>query len=225
MCAIFADDNTLYACDISLKNLIEKLESSASAVINWFGNNYMKLNNSKCHLLVCDRKEEIIVANIGNSSIVESDEVKLLGITIDHELKFKSHLTSICKRAGKKNNALTRLCKILTRIILMKAFFISQFSFSPSLAMFCDRAFNSNIDSLHYRALKIVYRDNLSSFDELLRMDNSVRVHHRNIQCLAIEMFKVKWGIAPNSWLLYSQKEIFQTSKLCKPYLSGLGFL
>ena len=27
--------------------------------------------------------------------------------------------------------------------------------------------------------------------------DNSVRVHHRNIQFLAIEMFKIKLGIAP----------------------------
>ena len=98
----FADDNTLYACDISLKNLIEKLESSAASVINWFENNYMKLNDSKCDLLVCGRKEEIIIANIGNSSIVESHEVKLLGITIDRELKFKSHLMSICRKAGKK---------------------------------------------------------------------------------------------------------------------------
>ena len=106
----FADDNTLYACDISLKTRIEKLESSASAVINWFDNNYMKLNNSKCHLLVCCRKEEIIVANVVHSSIVESHEVKLLGITIDRELKF--NLTSICKRAGKQINALARLCKI-----------------------------------------------------------------------------------------------------------------
>ena len=52
------------------------------------------------HLHVCGRKDEIIV--IGNSSIVESHEVKLLGITIDRELKYKSHLTSICKKAGKK---------------------------------------------------------------------------------------------------------------------------
>ena len=191
----FADDNTLYACDISLRNLIEKLESSASSVINWFEYNYMKLNDSKCNLLVCGKKEEVIVAKIGNSSIVEAHEVKLLGITIDRELKFKSHLTSICKKAGKKINALARLCKFLPlhkRIIVMKAFFMSQFSFSPLLLMFCDRALNSKIDSLHYRALKIVYRDILSSFDELLTKDKSVRVHHRNIQCLAIEMFKLK---------------------------------
>ena len=47
----FADDNTIYACDISLNNLIEKLESSAALVIDWFRNNHMKLNDSKSHLL------------------------------------------------------------------------------------------------------------------------------------------------------------------------------
>ena len=31
-----ADDNTLYTCDISLSDVISKLESSANLVINWF---------------------------------------------------------------------------------------------------------------------------------------------------------------------------------------------
>ena len=60
----FADDNTLYACDISLKVLIDKLESSATSVIDWFNYNYMKLNDSKCNLLVCGNKEEVIIAKI-----------------------------------------------------------------------------------------------------------------------------------------------------------------
>ena len=51
---------------------------------------------------------------------------------------------------------------------------------------------------MHFRALKIVYRDNVSTFDDPLKRDNSVRVHHRNIQFLAIELFKVKLGIAPS---------------------------
>ena len=80
----------------------------------------------------------------------------------------------------------------------MKAFVMSQFSFSPLLSMFCDRSLNSKIDSLHFRSLKITYNDNLSSFEELLSKDKSVRVHHRNIQFLAIEMYKVKLGIAPS---------------------------
>ena len=43
----------------------------------------MKLNDSKCHFLVCGRKEEVIIANVGNANIIESHEVKLLGMTID----------------------------------------------------------------------------------------------------------------------------------------------
>ena len=79
----------------------------------------------------------------------------------------------------------------------MKAFIMSQPASSPFIWMFCDRNINSKINTLHYRALKIVYRDNVSSFDELLIKDKSLRVHHKNIHFLAIEMFKVKFGIGP----------------------------
>ena len=93
-----ADDNTLYTCDISLSDAISKLVSSANLVIDWFWYNYMKLNESKCHLLVCGIKEEVVISNIGNSSIIETNEVKLLGVTIDRELKFKKHEKVKCSR-------------------------------------------------------------------------------------------------------------------------------
>ena len=37
----------------------------------------------------------------------------------------------------------------------------------------------------------------MSTFNELLEKDNSVSIHYRNIQALAIEMFKVANGISP----------------------------
>ena len=116
-------------------------------------------------------------------------------------MKFKKHVQSIYSKAGKKLNALARLCTILSfnkRKVLMNAFVMSQFASSPLIGMFVDRTLNSKINAMHFRALKIVYRDNVSTFDEHLNRDNSVRVHHRNIQFLAIKMFKVKLGIAPS---------------------------
>ena len=41
-------------------------------------------------------------------------------------------------------------------------------------------------------------KDDISSFNELLQKDNSVTVHTRNIQLLAVEMYKVKNNISPN---------------------------
>ena len=35
----------------------------------------------------------------------------------------------------------------------------------------------------------IVYNDRLSTFEELLNKGNSLSVHHRNLQCLATEIF------------------------------------
>ena len=84
--------------------------------------------------------------------------------------------------------------------------------------MFCDRNVNSKINTLHYHALKIVYRDNVSSFDELLIKDKSSRVHHKNIHFLAIEMFKVKLGIGPPF-----MAEIFRKRKIAShSAVSGL---
>ena len=66
------------------------------------------------------------------------------------------------------------------------------------------RGLHKKINSLYERALRITYGDISSSFQDLLKNDNSVSIHHRNIQALATEMFKVKNNIA-----LQIMKELF----------------
>ena len=50
---------------------------------------------------------------------------------------------------------------------------------------------------MHERALRITYKDKSSTFQELLEKDNSVSIHHRNVQKLAIEIYKVLHGFSP----------------------------
>ena len=50
---------------------------------------------------------------------------------------------------------------------------------------------------LHERFLRIIYNDKQSSFTELLNKDNSVSIHIRNIQRLAIERFRFYNGLSP----------------------------
>ena len=47
------------------------------------------------------------------------------------------------------------------------------------------------------RALRLVHDDYTSFFEDLLAKDGSVSIHHRNIQNVAIEMFKVKNNLCP----------------------------
>ena len=62
--------------------------------------------------------------------------------------------------------------------------------------MFHSRKSNNKINFLHERALRMIYNDRISSFQDLLDKDNSFTVHHFNIQSLAIEMIKVINNIA-----------------------------
>ena len=51
---------------------------------------------------------------------------------------------------------------------------------------------------LHERALRLVYCDYESTFEDLLKKDKSLTFHHKNIHQLAIEMFKVKNKLSPS---------------------------
>ena len=57
--------------------------------------------------------------------------------------------------------------------------------------MFHSRKSNNEIKLFHERALRMIYNDQISSFQELLDRDNSFTVHHFIVQSSAIEMFKV----------------------------------
>ena len=56
--------------------------------------------------------------------------------------------------------------------------------------MFHSREVNNKINHLHERALRIIYNNNISTFEELLEKDGLYSIYHKNIQSLAIELFK-----------------------------------
>ena len=80
----------------------------------------------------------------------------------------------------------------------MNAFFNAQFSYCPLTWIFHGRKLNNNISRMHEKCLRMVYNDNTSSYEELLEIDNSVSVHHRNIQILATELYKIVTGLSPD---------------------------
>ena len=59
------------------------------------------------------------------------------------------------------------------------------------------RTLNNKTNKLHKRTLRLAYDDRQPTFEELLNIDKSVTIHHRNLQVLATELYKVHHGLAP----------------------------
>ena len=81
--------------------------------------------------------------------------------------------------------------------LILNSFITSHFSYWPTVWMFHSRKLNERINHIHERALRIVYKDFNSSFQELIIQDNSLNIHHKNLQKLVTEIFKVKDGLSP----------------------------
>ena len=197
--ANYADDNTPYASDINVTSLLETLEKETSTLLEWFKFNEMKPNEDKCHLFVVNPAEELSV-KLGNETIINSTSVDLLGIKIDDKLNFNEHVTKLCKKGNQKLHALARISKYLSKDkikVIMKTFINSQFNYCPLTWMFHNRTLNNKINRLHERTLRLVYNDENRSFQELLDLDNTTTVHHKNLQKLATEMYKIKNDLSP----------------------------
>ena len=186
--------------DTNIETLISNIQIDSSILLVWFEDNYFMLNADKCKLLITNHEAEISI-KVGCETIVGQKLVKLLGIKLDNKLDFNDHIRNICKKANSKLHALARVSNLMNKEklrILMKAFIESQFSYCPLVWMFHSRTLNNKINKLHERALRLVYKGDKLSFQQLLNMDNSVSIHHRNLQKLAIEIFKVKKNLSPS---------------------------
>ena len=68
-------------------------------------------------------------------------------------------------------------------------FFNAQFNYCPLFGCFTVvKVINNKFKHLHVRCSQLIYSDKKSSYENLLEQDNSVSMHHKNIQASAIEM-------------------------------------
>ena len=82
-------------------------------------------------------------------------------------------------------------------MVLMTSFLNSQFQYCPLAWMFHRREISTKLDKLLERARRIAYRDQESSFKDLLGYGTSASAHRKNLRALKIEVFKTEHGLNP----------------------------
>ena len=86
-----------------MKKHIRRSSDDTHIVPNWFRINSMVANPGKFQIIFLGPSinNSNILFIVENKHIKSNNEVKLLGITIDHKLTFTKHMKNLCNTASK----------------------------------------------------------------------------------------------------------------------------
>ena len=103
---------------------------------------------------------------------------------------------------------------------LLTSIAMSNLSYYPLIWMFCSKSANKEVNRTNKRALRVLFEDYDSSFQQLLEKDGSVTVHQRNEQNGMTEIYKTIYQInLAYMWDFFGEKDMscnLRTKVLCR---------
>ena len=198
----YADDNTISHSDKDITIVKTHLAEKTRTAIDWFDRNCMQANPTKFQAIFLAPGKQIapVDFSIDEIDIKPEKTVNLLGVELDNKLNFDAHISSKCKKAAKQLNALKRIGHLLDlpgRLTIFRSYILSNFNYCPLIWHFCSKTNLSKLEKIQERALRFVYRDYISKYDQLLERAKLQTLHLSRLRSMAIEIHKVVHGEAP----------------------------
>ena len=138
----YADDNCISYAHSSIDQIKNVLEQDTHRLLDWFKNNSLEANQTKFQSMILKNKKAIVdyFDIIVNDTMLNlTDDIKVLGVTIDSQLNFNIHVSNMCNKASRQLNVLQRLKGSLdysSRLSIYKSFIMSNFNYCPVVWMF-----------------------------------------------------------------------------------------
>ena len=105
----YADDTTHIDCTSpdgpGLLELKARLQQTISELQSWFGANSLKMNERKTHFMLVGTKQKLMKAadfhlEISGAVVHASKNIKILGVTVDSELSWNDHVSSVVRKCN-----------------------------------------------------------------------------------------------------------------------------
>ena len=116
--------------------------------------------------IVIDNEVVVIV-------VVSTDCLKLLGVSMDRQLRFHDQIRIIYKKSSQRVGVLMRLRNLLptgTRLQLFKVAILPYLTYCHLVWHFCRASDSRKLERVQERALRAIYCDRSSSYEKLLNM-------------------------------------------------------
>lgn len=211
---LYADDTKLYRI-VKSHDDCDKLQTDIDRLIDYCSKNQLFLNIKKCNVISYTRKKKPINFNyhINNNIINRVTRIRDLGVIMDSELSFNSHIDHVVGAAFRRLGFILRISKPFKNTNTLK---ILYFSFVRSILDFCSTVWNpcysvhiNRVERIQKKFIKSLnYRNNTisDSYNEALKKHNLLTLSDRRKMYDIIFLYKILNSLIDSSELLGSVK-------------------
>lgn len=180
-CLLYADDTTITLSDSSIVSLTDKLNAALIDVTEWCCRNNLIINPTKTKFMIFKSHHKVLGTlpelKLGSNQIVSCDCVQFLGIILDTNLKFTSHVDHIRKKMAFGIRALLKarpFFPIKALLSLYFAFIHSHINYGISAWGNTYHTHLSSIQHIQNQAIRIITSSPRHSSASPLLRENSV---------------------------------------------------
>ena len=206
VCDLFADDSSIHSCGSDLQSVQTSLQEGLNDVSTWCDQNRMVIHphKTKCMVLTTRQKHQrrplTLNLTLGKTPVQQVREHRVLGVIIDEELKWQSHIDNVCKHVSKNLFLLSQLRHYVdsdARKIFFQAHLLSHINYASTVWSGASEVHLKKLNSLHRRAVKLILPDQSLSTTEKLKKLNILPLDKQLKFNRYVTMFKIHPGKAP----------------------------
>ena len=175
VCDLFADDNSIHSCGSDLQSVQTSLQEGLNDVSTWCDQNRMVIHphKTKCMVLTTRQKHQrrplTLNLTLGKTPVQQLREHRVLGVIIDEELKWQSHIDNVCKHVSKNLFLLNQLRHYVDSDalkIFFQAHLLSHINYASTVWSGASEVHLKKLNSPHRRAAKLILPDQSLSTTE-----------------------------------------------------------
>ncbi|KAB0802581.1 hypothetical protein PPYR_04767 [Photinus pyralis] len=129
---MFADDTSYLFSGDSMSEVVENAQSSVNSVVQWINSNKLVLNASKSLIINFNLREiirkESLLVKTSRKSIPQEKCTKFLGIYLDSNLKWNTHIDSLSKSLASSAYAIFKLKSFSSDKVLLSFYYAHFYS-------------------------------------------------------------------------------------------------
>ena len=202
---IFADDTSIFMKHKDPQFLIQTMNTELIKVHNWFVSNKLILNVQKTHFMIFGNQNvNVNELYINHEVILRSNSIKFLGIYIDEDMKWKSHINHVLNNISKNIGIINRLKEYLPKHILLTLYntlILPYLNYCCIIWGSCNKYLVDRILKLQKRLVRIITSSTFLAHTKPLFLNlNILPIYALYEYNLGIFMFSFHRNLLPRSF-------------------------